>query len=46
MDIGDFVVNVKLQKYYVNKIALSLKNFYHIAIVLYQLVKYYNFYWK
>lgn len=46
MDVGDFVVNVKVQKYCVNKIALPLKKSYHISIVLYQLMNYHNFSWK
>ena len=28
MDVGDLAHNVKLQKLYINKIALPLKNFY------------------
>lgn len=40
MDVGDLAHNVKLQKLYINKIALPLKNFYHVSIVLYLLMSY------
>lgn len=42
MDVGDPAVNVKLQKYCVNKLAFPLKRkFYHISIVLYLLMNYF-----
>ena len=40
MNVGDLADNIKLQKLCINKIALPLKNFYHISIVLYLLMSY------
>lgn len=41
MDVGDLAVNVKLQKHCLSKIALPLKTFYHVSIVLYFLMSYF-----
>lgn len=37
---GDLADNINLQKLCINKIALPLKNFYHISVVLYLLMSY------